>query len=61
MTEDWGRALPCAHTLDLEQDLYLLWLVENTHLTNAWKSLIHCNPFVPFSSSHEFCRCRPGR
>ena len=49
----WSRALPCAHTPDLEQDLYLLWFVESTHLTSAWRSLIHCNPFVPFSSSQE--------
>ena len=53
LTDDWSRALPCAHTPDLEQDLYLLWFVESTHLTSAWRSLIHCNPFVPFSSSQE--------
>ena len=53
LTEDWNRTLPCAHTPDLEHDLYLLWFVASTHLTSAWRSLIHCNPFVPFSSSQE--------
>ena len=51
LTDDWSRALPCAHTPDLEQDLYLLWLVDSGHLTSAWKSLLHCNPFVPFPTS----------
>ena len=31
MTEDWGKVLPCAHILDLEQDLYLL-LVSRKHI-----------------------------
>ena len=61
LTDDWSRALPCAYTPDLEQDLYLLWLVDSGHLTSAWKSLIHCNPFVPFPTSQEpSFRCRPG-
>ena len=51
LTDDWSRAIPCAHTADLERDLYLLWLVDSTHLTSAWSSLLSCNPFVPFSSS----------
>ena len=53
LTEDWSRAMPCAHTPDLEHDLYVLWLVDSTHLTEAWSSLLACNPFVPFSSSHD--------
>ena len=53
LTEDWSRAMPCAHTSDLEHDLYLLWFVDSTHLTSAWSSLLSCNPFVPFSSSQE--------
>ena len=53
LTDDWSRAIPCAHNPDLEQDLYLIWMSKNTHLTNAWKSLVNCIPFVPFSSSQE--------
>ena len=53
LTEDWSRAMPCAHTTDLEHDLYVLWLVDSTHLTEAWSSLLACNPFVPFSSNYN--------
>ena len=53
LTEDWSRAMPCAHTTDLEHDLHVLWLVDSTHLTDAWSSLLSCNPFVPFASSHD--------
>ena len=51
LTDDWSRAFRCAHIPDLEQDLYLLWLIDSDHLTSAWKSLLRCNPFVPFPTS----------
>ena len=48
LTDDNRNAIACPHLPEMEQDVYLLWLVATTALTPAFGQIVELsNPLIP--------------